>query len=45
MARPREFEADAALEELFWSKRYEATSLDDLCEITQLSHSSIYATW
>jgi TetR/AcrR family transcriptional regulator, transcriptional repressor for nem operon len=48
MARPREFNADTALEramELFWSKGYEATSLDDLCEVTGLSRSSLYATF
>jgi TetR/AcrR family transcriptional repressor of nem operon len=48
MARPREFDIDIALEramELFWSKGYEATSLDDLCEVTGLSRSSLYATF
>ena len=31
--------------ELFWSKGYQATSLDDLCETTGLSRSSLYATF
>lgn len=48
MARPREFDIDAALDqamEVFWSKGYEATSLDDLCKVTRLSRSSLYATF
>jgi TetR/AcrR family transcriptional repressor of nem operon len=48
MARPREFDAAVALEramETFWSKGFEATSLDDLCEVTGLSRSSFYATF
>ena len=48
MARPREFDAATALEramEVFWSKGFEATSLDDLCEVTGLSRSSLYATF
>ena len=48
MARPKEFDVDSALNramETFWSKGYEATSLDDLCEVTGLSRSSIYATF
>src|SRR5258708_37719747 len=48
MARPREFDVNAALEramDVFWSKGYEATSLDDLCAATGLSRSSLYATF
>ena len=48
MARPREFDAEAALEramDLLWSKGYEATSLDELCEATNLSRSSFYAAF
>lgn len=48
MARPREFDAEAALDramEAFWSKGYEATSLDNLCDATGLSRSSLYATF
>ncbi len=48
MARPREFDVDAALEramDVLWSKGFEATSLDDLCAATDLSRSSFYATF
>lgn len=48
MARPREFDADAALEgalQLFWSKGYGDTSLDDLCAATGLSRSSLYGAF
>jgi TetR/AcrR family transcriptional repressor of nem operon len=48
MARPREFDPDTVLERamtVFWSKGYEATSLDDLCEATQLNRSSLYSTF
>jgi len=48
MARPREFDADAALEramQAFWAKGFKATSLDDLCAATRLSRSSLYAAF
>jgi TetR/AcrR family transcriptional repressor of nem operon len=48
MARPREFDADNVIEramQVFWAKGYEATSLDDLCEATGLSRSSLYGTF
>jgi TetR/AcrR family transcriptional regulator, transcriptional repressor for nem operon len=48
MARPREFDVEVALGramEMFWSKGYESTSLDDLCAVTGLSRSSFYATF
>jgi TetR/AcrR family transcriptional repressor of nem operon len=48
MARPREFDTDAALERatrLFWTKGFEQTSLDDLCAATGLGRSSLYAAF
>src|SRR5438874_2750465 len=48
MARPREFDVEVALDRAmdeFWAKGYEATSLDDLCEVTGLSRSSLYSTF
>ena len=48
MARPREFDSDAALEramQAFWAKGYKAASLDELCAATGLSRSSLYAAF
>ena len=48
MARPREFEADVALEAMmraFWEDGYEATSIDDLCAASGLSRSSLYSAF
>jgi len=48
VARPREFDADVAVEkamQAFWARGYRATSIDDLCAATGLSRSSIYAAY
>jgi len=48
VARPREFDAHAAVDKAmhaFWAKGYKATSVDDLCAVTGLSRSSLYAAY
>ena len=48
MARPRAFDADVALGDMmqsFWANGYEATSIDDLCEASGLSRSSLYSAF
>lgn len=48
MVRPREFDEAAVLDQamqVFWSRGYDGTSLDDLCDATGLSRSSLYAAF
>ncbi|MCZ8519612.1 MULTISPECIES: TetR/AcrR family transcriptional regulator [Paenibacillus] len=45
MSRPREFDAEHALEqcmEVFWTKGYKSTSFDDLTRRTQVKKQSLY---
>jgi len=48
MGRPREFEPETALDEaveVFWTKGFDATSLQDLLQAMDLSKSSFYQTF
>jgi TetR/AcrR family transcriptional regulator, transcriptional repressor for nem operon len=46
MARPRSFDTDAVLDaaqDLFWSRGYQAASLDELTRVTGVNKPSLYA--
>ena len=48
MGRPREFEEDEVLDRalrLFWTKGYEATSIQDLVEATGVQRASLYGAF
>jgi TetR/AcrR family transcriptional regulator, transcriptional repressor for nem operon len=48
MGRPREFDEDAVLSaaaEAFWEHGYYATSIDNLCEATDLLRGSLYGAY
>jgi TetR/AcrR family transcriptional repressor of nem operon len=48
VARPKEFDPEQALDravDLFWSKGYEATSIQDLVEALGINRSSLYGTF
>ncbi|NMO53761.1 TetR/AcrR family transcriptional regulator [Actinoplanes sp. TBRC 11911] len=48
MARTREFDTDAAITaamDLFWSRGYEGTSIQDIVEVTGVQRGSLYAAF
>jgi TetR/AcrR family transcriptional repressor of nem operon len=48
MARPRSFDTDAVLDaaqDLFWSRGYQAASLDELTRLTGVNKPSLYAAF
>ena len=48
MARPREFDVDEVLDratELFWTRGYEATSVQELVDTLGVNRASLYATF
>ena len=48
MARPREFDVDEALDRataLFWTRGYEATSVQDLVDALGVNRASLYSTF
>jgi len=48
MARPREFDVDQALDratEVFWTRGYEATSVQDLVDALGVNRASLYGTF
>src|SRR5215468_3840815 len=48
MARPREFDVDDALDratQVFWSRGYEGTSVQDLVDALGVNRASLYSTF
>jgi TetR/AcrR family transcriptional repressor of nem operon len=48
MARPREFDEDQVLDAVvatFWSRGFDATSIQDIVEVTGLSRASLYGAF
>jgi AcrR family transcriptional regulator len=46
--RPRSFDTDVALDraaEMFWTRGFAATSLDDLCDVMGIARPSLYAAF